>query len=181
MESSRSMISSAETRKVLMSFSKQASRNIEKEEARAQMINRYAEENEIQRRVYQRLANWEDTKYKGWKDFLVSLVLPSYRQTLLPQADELTSLACHYYPPRSELKCHICDFGDGRAEHKTVELGDIEDYMVVKPDWVDVRWIHAPLGLGLMHSSVEDIFLHEGDKGRLFENAGRSGWPYLVR
>lgn len=50
----------------------------------------------------------------------------------------------------------------------------------MKPDWVDLRWIHAPrLGLGLTHSSVEDIFLHEGEQGREFTHAGRAGWPYL--
>ncbi len=27
--------------------------------------------------------------------------------------------------------------------------------------------------------SVEDIFLHDGSPGREFENAGRSGWPFL--
>lgn len=27
--------------------------------------------------------------------------------------------------------------------------------------------------------SVEDIFLHDGKPGRKFENAGRSGWPFL--
>lgn len=26
---------------------------------------------------------------------------------------------------------------------------------------------------------MEDIFLHDGPPGRKFENAGRSGWPYL--
>lgn len=73
----------------------------------------------------------------------------------------------------------MCDFGEGRAEHKVVDLGQLEEYWQVKPDWVDVRWIHAPLGLGLTHSSVEDIFLHDGPVGREFENAGREGWPYL--
>lgn len=68
-------------------------------------------------------------------------------------------LARHYYPPRSELKCHVCDFGEGRAEHKVVDLGELEEFWQTKPAWVDVRWIHAPLGLGLTHSSVEDIFL----------------------
>ena len=61
-----------------------------------------------------------------------------------------------------------------------MELGRIEQYFHVKPDWADVRWIHAPLGQGLVHSSVEDIFLHEGKQGRPFEYAGRSGFPYLM-
>jgi len=125
------------------------------------------------------LAKWADTKVKGTKDYLLSLIIPHFGQAPLPDTEELKSLARHYYPPRSEIKCHVCDFGDGRAEHKEVDLGQLEEYLVVKPGWVDVRWIHAPLGLGLTHSSVEDIFLHEGETGREFENAGRSGWPYL--
>lgn len=40
-----------------------------------------------------------------------------------------------------------------------VDLGQLEEYWQTKPAWVDVRWIHAPLGLGLTHSSVEDIFV----------------------
>ncbi|KAL9629688.1 MAG: hypothetical protein Q9164_006768, partial [Protoblastenia rupestris] len=164
---------------VLMSFSQVVSRNVEKEEARKQQIARFNQENEAQRRVHQHLAKWEDSKYLGWKEYLFSWAVPSFRQSPLPHVEELKSLARHYYPPRAEVKCHICDFGEGKAEHKIVNLGQLEEYMVVKPDWVDVRWIHAPLGLGLMHSSVEDIFLHEGETGREFENAGRSGWPYL--
>ena len=97
----------------------------------------------------------------------------------MPHVEELKSLARHYYTPRSELKCHVCDFGEGRAEHKMVDLGQLEEYWQTKPAWVDVRWIHAPLGLGLTHSSVEDIFLHDGPTGREFEGAARSGWPYM--
>ena len=97
----------------------------------------------------------------------------------MPDDEELKGLARHYYPPRAELKCHVCDFGVERAEHSIIDLGKLEEYLIVKPDWVDVRWIHAPLGLGLMHSSVEDIFLHEGDPGREFTLSGRSGWSYL--
>ena len=154
-------------------------RNVEKEEARRQQLNRFNQENAVQRSIHYRLVKWENTKYKGWKEYLLSWAIPRFRQAPLPHVEELKSLARHYYPPRSELECHVCDFGEGRAEHQIVDLGQIEEFLVVKPDWVDVRWVHAPLGLGLMHSSVEDIFLHEGEEGREFENAGRSGWPYL--
>lgn len=152
---------------------------MEKEQSRREQLDRYNEENNGQRVVYNRLKRWADTEYQGTKDWLRSWVMPSYRQSPLPHTEELKSLARHYYTPRSELKCHVCDFGEGRAEHNMVDLGQLENYWQVKPDWVDVRWIHAPLGLGLTHSSVEDIFLHDGEKGREFENAGRSGWPYL--
>ena len=132
-----------------------ATRNAEKEEARRQQLERFNTENENQREVYERLKLWADTQQK----WLPAWLVPTYRQTLLPHVEELKSLARHYYPPRSELKCHVCDFGEGRAEHKVVDLGELEEYWQVKPAWVDVRWIHAPLGLGLTHSSVEDIYL----------------------
>ncbi|KAI1569797.1 hypothetical protein PtrEW4_005657 [Pyrenophora tritici-repentis] len=50
-----------------------------------------------------------------------------------------------------------------------------------KPSWSTVRWIHAPLGVGLLHSSVEALFFHTGSKtmGRPFIKAGRAGWSYL--
>ena len=164
---------------VLTDFSKVATRNVEKEQLRREQLDRYEEENENQRKVYRRLKNWADSELRGAKEWLYSWVLPSYRRTPLPHVEELKSLARHYYPPRAELKCHVCDFGEGRAEHTVVDLGQLENYWQMKPDWVDVRWIHAPLGIGLTHSSVEDIFLHDGPTGREFEKAGRSGWPYL--
>lgn len=156
-----------------------ATRNVEKEEARRQQLDRFNLENDNQREVYERLKRWADTQYKGTKEWLLAWAMPKYGQAPLPHVEELKSLARHYYPPRSELKCHVCDFGQGRAEHKVVDLGELEEYWQTKPAWVDVRWIHAPLGLGLTHSSVEDIFLHDGPTGRQFENAGRGGWPYL--
>lgn len=73
----------------------------------------------------------------------------------------------------------VCDFGLGRAERNEITLGQVEEYWQSKPDWVDVRWIYAPLGLGLTHSSIEDIFLHDAQPGREFENAGSAGWPYV--
>ena len=163
----------------MTNFSKVATRNVEKEEARRQKLDRYNQENNGQREVYNRLKRRADAKEKGIKERLLSWVVPSYRQPPLPHIEELKSLARHYYTPRSELKCHVCDFGEGRAEHKMVDLGQLEEYWQMKPAWVDVRWIHAPLGLGLTHSSVEDIFLHDGPTGREFENAARSGWPYM--
>ena len=164
---------------VLTNFSKVASRNAEKEEARRQQLSRYQEENHGQREVYKRLRRWADSKQLSFKERLFSWVIPGRQKALVPHIEELKSLARHYYPPRSELKCHVCDFGEGRAEHKVVDLGQLEEYWQMKPDWVDVRWIHAPLGIGLTHSSVEDIYLHDGPTGREFENAARSGWPYL--
>ena len=163
----------------MTNFNKVAFRNHEKEEARRKQLDHYNQENNGQREVYQRLKAWADAEEGGWTEWLLSFALQSYRRPPLPDIEELKALAKHHYPPRSELKCHVCDFGLGQAEHNVVDLGQLEDYWQTKPPWADVRWIHAPLGLGLTHSSVEDIFLHDGETGREFEKAGRAGWPYL--
>ncbi|KAL8690707.1 MAG: hypothetical protein Q9218_003905 [Villophora microphyllina] len=54
----------------------------------------------------------------------------------------------------------IADYGVGRHEELAVPLGQIERYLAETPDWVTLRWIHVPVGLGLMQSSIEDLFSH---------------------
>lgn len=164
---------------VLTNFEKVASRKPEQERRRREQLSRYGAENRGHRHVYERLRRWADTRARTTTDMVKGLFLDQYRAEPLPSDQELINLAKHYYPPRGELKVHVCDFGVGRAEHTEITLGEVEEYWQAKPDWVDVRWIHAPLGLGLAHSSIEDIFLHDGEKGRKFEVAGRAGWPYL--
>ncbi|KAI3317618.1 hypothetical protein HD806DRAFT_514603 [Xylariaceae sp. AK1471] len=98
-----------------------------------------------------------------------------------PSEEKLYRCVNHYFPSRMDLTVLICDFGEGRAEQHRVRLGDIETEFQRKPDWAQVRWIHASLGVGLLSSSVEALFFHTGSKvmGRPFEKAGRAGWPYL--
>ena len=164
---------------VLKNFQKVAARNDSWDIIRQKQLLRYNTENNRQVTVYERLKSWADTEFRDVKDILLSLAFDSYKRAPLPSTEELVKLAQHYYPPRGQLKVQVCDFGEGRAEHKEITLGEVEEYWQQKPEWADVRWIHAPLGLGLTHSSIEDIFLHDGSCGREFEKAGRSGWPYL--
>ena len=164
---------------VLTNFEKVAARDSEWETIRQKHLQRYNTENYRQRSVYERLKRWADSEVRDIKYVLLSLVFDSYKREPLPQRAELVQLAQHYYPPRGQVKVQVCDFGEGRAEHKEITLGEVEEYWQQKPEWADVRWIHAPLGLGLTHSSIEDIFLHDGSCGREFEKAGRTGWPYL--
>ena len=126
-----------------------------------------------------RLIKWSDTENKDVTSQLLSHILPSFQRSPLPHPDELKSLALHYYPARCSVPCQVIDFGPNRTERQVVDLGQLEDQWCVKPEWADLRVLFAPLGLGLFHSSVEDIFLHEGLEGRSWEGAGRSGWPYL--
>ncbi|KAI9794126.1 MAG: hypothetical protein M1833_000438 [Piccolia ochrophora] len=97
-----------------------------------------------------------------------------------PEQDRLVSMAHHYFPPLGHIKIEVCDFGPNRADHFTANLGDVQNIMGGKPAWATVRWIHAPLGVGITHSSVEELFLKAGvARGRPFQRAGALQWPYL--
>ena len=100
--------------------------------------------------------------------------------TIVPPNPKLVKLVHHYHPPRGEVPIHVCDFGDGRAAHFTTTLGRVEECWKWKPEWATVRWIHAPLGVGLTHSSVEDLFRHAGEEGWAFSNTGGPNWPYIA-
>ncbi|KAL8784546.1 MAG: hypothetical protein Q9213_003894 [Squamulea squamosa] len=167
------------SKKVLTNFQKVAGRDPEIEARRLRNLSRCNSEYLIQKGIYNRLISWYDTSYSCLQNQVLGLFFKSRRRPALPPKDELVGLARHYYPARADLKVQVCDFGLGRAERTEITLGQVEEYWQAKPDWVDVRWIHAPLGLGLTHSSVEDIFLHDGQPGREFENGGTSGWPYV--
>ncbi|KAI4209467.1 MAG: hypothetical protein LQ351_007598 [Letrouitia transgressa] len=173
------------SKKVLTNFEKVAARNPEIESSRLTKLAQYNTEHICQRGVYDRLLAWADSDCRRIKNRILGLLFRRFRRPPLPSTTELMSLAQHYYPARADLKVEVCDFGPGRAERTEISLGQVEEVWQGKPDWrllhirVDVRWIHAPLGLGLTHSSVEDIFLHDGKPGREFENGGRSGWPFL--
>ncbi|KAI4203436.1 MAG: hypothetical protein LQ346_001785 [Caloplaca aetnensis] len=167
------------TKKALTNFQKVAARDPRVEENRVRKLSQCKEEYNQQKSVYDRLVDWADSSYNNVGNQILGLLATSRRRPPLPSKCELLGLANHYYPARADLKVQVCDFGLGRAERTEITLGRIEEYWQSKPDWVDVRWIYAPLGLGLTHSSVEDIFLHDGLPGREFENGGAPGWPYL--
>ncbi|KAI4125314.1 MAG: hypothetical protein LQ338_004328 [Usnochroma carphineum] len=179
----QSSVSSEETvvstKKALINFQKVVARDPGIDEARIRKLSRCTTEYNAQKTVYDRLIDWADTSYNRLGNQVLGLFMESRRRPPLPHRDELLGLARHYYPARADLKVQVCDFGLDRAERNEISLGQIEEYWQSKPDWVDVRWIHAPLGLGLSHSSIEDIFLHDGEQGREFENGGRPGWPYV--
>ncbi|KAL8839581.1 MAG: hypothetical protein Q9170_001685 [Blastenia crenularia] len=178
-----SSVSSDETvvssKKVLTEFQKVAARDPKIEEERIRRLARCNTEYSRQRGVFDRLADWADSSHTHLRNQILSPFLRSCRRPSLPSKEELIRLAQHYYPARADVKVQVCDFGIGRAERTEITLGRIEEYWQSKPDWADVRWINAPLGLGLTHSSVEDIFLHDGQPGREFENGGKPGWPYI--
>ncbi|KAH0565257.1 hypothetical protein GP486_001354 [Trichoglossum hirsutum] len=153
-------------------------RDPEAEERKRRKLDQYKRGIQCQRLTLLRLIKWADADIKTTKDWII-YALRFFRRPPLPRDQELISLARHFFPPRMELRVHVCDFGDNRFDHFEIPLGRIESYLDGKPDWAAVRWIHAPLGLGLVHSSVEEIFLHGGNRGRPFPRSGSPGWPFL--
>ena len=124
-------------------------------------------------RRLQRLRRWQMSS--SW----FHTVAP-WRSPLGSPSDqhELKSLARSYFPYRSDVKVLITDIKEQCAEAYECRLSEILRYTTSKPSDVQIRWIHAPLGLGPLNSTIEDIFLHQGEAGRPFKNLGRAGWPY---
>ncbi|KAL8727730.1 MAG: hypothetical protein Q9166_005843 [cf. Caloplaca sp. 2 TL-2023] len=92
--------------------------------------------------------------------------------------DKLKRLAKFHFPCRSEVKILITDFKEYSTQTQECRLSELSKHINAKPSDVQVRWIHAPVGLGPLHSTIEDLFLHQGAQGRPFKHLGRSGWPY---
>ncbi|KAL9597541.1 MAG: hypothetical protein Q9179_004228 [Wetmoreana sp. 5 TL-2023] len=115
---------------------------------------------EQQRRVLDRLRAWhrrdEDRRTSPAK-YLWSCIR-STRPTC-PAEKELLALATYFFPPRAELTVTVCDFGAGRYEKSSVSLGRIDEYMLEKPGWATLRWIHVPVGSGTVCRYVEDTFI----------------------
>ena len=112
-----------------------------------------------------------------WK-VLSRMIWPS-KTPPLPSQEKLMSLIHHYYPPRAQVKIEVCDFGPGRATHFTTTHPNNQNSWKEKPEWATIRWIHAPLGNGIIASSVEDLFLNfRTERGKPFKHSGSPGWPY---
>ncbi|KAH7408231.1 hypothetical protein DE146DRAFT_645631 [Phaeosphaeria sp. MPI-PUGE-AT-0046c] len=92
-----------------------------------------------------------------------------------PSEEELVNMVYHYYPLRADIKIHVCDFGRGKYEKKDMKVSELKEDMCKKPEWSQVRWIHMPFGIGLVHSSMEELFL----KGkRDIPGEPNVSWPY---
>ena len=92
---------------------------------------------------------------------------------------DLKSLARLHFPPRAEVKVYVTDFKEQGVVEIECRLSQITKYLDSKPEDVQIRWIHVPLGLGPLHSTIEELFLTRGPKGRPFNKTGRSGFPYV--
>lgn len=102
------------------------------------------------------------------------------RETSFPRDDDLVKLAHHFYPPVGEMEVHVFDFGPNYFRHTTTTIGDIEDAFGSKPREAKVRWIHASLGTGVTHASVQELFKKAGPgPGKQFNRAGDKPWHEL--
>lgn len=157
-----------DTMHVLQNFAPVAAEYFKKEEERAQRMKRFPPLDPHLTATLDRLRSGK----KPSKLHKRSGQTPDY------EIEELKHLAKSYFPCRSDVTVYITDFKEYSAVPRQCKLSEIQRFMSAKPDDVQVRWIHAPLGIGPVHSSVEDIFLHQGIGGRPFRNLGRIGWPF---
>ncbi|KAF2834473.1 hypothetical protein M501DRAFT_944113 [Patellaria atrata CBS 101060] len=141
-----------------------------KKEKRTRAAASREKEGDVHRATLKKLIEWlEADNHTG--------PIP-FRQHIQPNVKELLAMASHFFPARSNLQVMVYDLGRNKTELKMVGLNEIEDHFTTKPTWADVRWIHAPLGTGLLHSSVEDLFLKSNREN--VTNQGRhSSWPYV--
>ncbi|OAX85293.1 hypothetical protein ACJ72_00323 [Emergomyces africanus] len=123
-------------------------------------------------------AIYEERNSNGMKNLLFSAIFNGY--THLPSDQDLHDLAVYQFPPRASLKAQVCDFYPYHTELKEVALGDVEAQWQTKPHGVQVRWIHVPVGRGIYHSSIEDLFRNAiNEEPRPFKNAGHVGFAYV--
>lgn len=163
---------SVDTQHALQNFAPIAAEHPRKKEERKARIEKHQP---IDERLKSRLDRLKSGQKRSW----LASVLP--RPSINPwddEFDELKRLAKSHFPCRSAVKVFITDFKEHSAHSWECTLSEITKHMATKPSDVQVRWIHAPLGLGPLHSTIEDLFLHQGVAGRPFKNLGRSGWPY---
>ena len=165
---------SVETRNALTNFGPIAAEYMRKEEERKSRLEKHGqpdpsldEELKSLHNRYSSSHSWIGrmfpSRYSGW---------PEYK------ADDLKRLAKFHFPPRSEVKIYVTDFKESSADTREYRLSDIIRHMENKPNDVQVRWIHAPLGLGPLHSTIEDIFRHSGPDPRPFHHTGGWWFPY---
>ncbi|KAI4198731.1 MAG: hypothetical protein LQ350_005115 [Teloschistes chrysophthalmus] len=139
-----------------------AAATVLEEEKRAHKAE-VAHQLEQQRDVLDRLRawyRWDESRHTSPGKYLLSYVYS--KRPPCPSRKELVDLATFFFPPRSKLMVTICDHGIGRHEEISVPFGQVEQYLTEKPQWVALRWIHLPVGPGLVQSSVEDTFLNAG-------------------
>ena len=166
---------SVETRNALTDFAPIAAEYMKKEEERKARLEKHGQPDPSLDEELKCLHNRYSSSHSWTRQ-----IFP-FRYSLWPEykADDLKRLAKLHFPPRSDVKIYVTDFKESSADTREYRLSDITRHMESKPNDVHVRWIHAPLGLGPLHSTIEDIFRHGGPDPRPFHHPGGLGFPYV--
>lgn len=169
---------SVDTQSTLINFAPVAAEYMEKEKEREWRLKKHKPLAPSLKYKLERLK-LAHAKH-SWSRPILSFLQATGVEHDLHDLHELKRLAKFYFPARSESKVYITDFKADSAHSQERRLSEITQYMSTKPSDVHVRWIHAPLGLGPLQSTVDDLFRHLGRPGRPFKNLGRFEWPYAT-
>lgn len=169
-----SLRESVDTQDVLLSFAPVAAENEEKKREREARLQK---QEQLPPDLTRKLQQFK-TQENSHNSCLPALWPWRAVDDASDNHDAKKRLAKFHFPYRSDVKVYITDIKEHSADSRECRLSEITKYVDFKPSDVQVRWIHAPLSLGPLHSTVEDLFLHQGEVGRPLKNLGRSGWPY---
>lgn len=171
----RQLQQSVDTLDALTNFAPIAAANMKKEEEWIARLQKHGKPDpsldEELDRLHKRYLSSD-----SWTHRLFPFIHPA---RLHHDANDFKPLVKAHFPPRSEVKVYITDFKEHTANTREYRLSEIMRHLENKPKDVQVRWIHAPLGLGPLHSTIEDIFRHGGPAGRHFHNSAGLAFPYV--
>ncbi|KEZ45401.1 hypothetical protein SAPIO_CDS1691 [Scedosporium apiospermum] len=141
-----------------------------------------AEDHRRHTETLKRLRKWKAVEDGGlWAKARAVVNVKERGAPKRPGDEELMGLVLHHFPTPGDVTVRVVDFyGDHSRRYDVPMRALISEYIHEKPEGVNVRWIYAPIGQGLIWSCLQDLFLNAG-KGRKVTALGQGGkaWPYL--
>jgi len=124
-------------------------------------------ERDAHRKTVEKLVGTETLTWSAWAASFWHTVppVPLLPMTAEPKDTALRDACSYFFPRLADTPMYVIDFSADEAVDRSrgretqpvnalnhIPLSELEDWVGTKPDGVDVRWIHVPVGPGLMHS-----------------------------
>lgn len=128
---------SASTTKILSNYTREPPPNIPDEvlEERRLRLQEHAE-------TVEQLREWAKHGECSMAGKVLRHIFLRGVKSRMPSEEKLFRSIDHFFPPRSDIRVTICDFGDGRAARQHVRLGDIERGMLAANGRRDTLSVH---------------------------------------